>query len=254
MKYIVLPPISAPGLLSAKPKIRHLGEHQAAFENANNPKGFPTEQSTPEATHPAPLRVDSTSYEISRLLMNTALDPNRVDALTTGLPHRLRVHLRTIEHAVVLREEQRKSRKARAEAHERMLELHAKRKVELAHIRQVRKLKAALNPARKPYDPLAEIYRKVHGPKKPREYVLHRLTPQEEFESYKASMGHRQLPQRLYDIVDAVIDKTPLVEAEYYAGKEVADKFREKYGDSFSIPTVPKSCQSGAGRINPYLY
>ncbi len=130
MKWITLPAMPTPKLLSAKPKVRKLGDHRMAFDNANNPTGFQHEPVVQEADHSPVLWVGMRSYEIAQALLKTARDPKARDAITSGLPHRLLAYFLRVEHASqnkaeekrLRREAKRQAKEAAKEAYRRTME------------------------------------------------------------------------------------------------------------------------------------
>lgn len=117
MKYTVLSPSNIHRLLTARSKVRKLGHHRAAFMNLHNPRGWPEEKHVAEATEPAPLTVRSRSYEIGQALLNTAANPNRMDAVETGLPRHLLIRFQRVEAAAELKRVEREKLLAITENH-----------------------------------------------------------------------------------------------------------------------------------------
>lgn len=208
MKYTILPSVSIPSTLTARPKIRKLGEHRAAFHNVNNLHGWTEEKCATEATKQAPLTIRSRSYEIGTVLNNAIAQPNMVDALTTGLPYRLRIYFMQVEKAVA-------EKKAVKEAKLRTKELYWENE----------RLQSALSPYHYREDPLKEVYHLVHGypdfegiVSNPNSFRNHLFTTRTLF-SYRAVIASIIGDEKW---TDSLFDKAlhPLCDAEYRARRE----------------------------------
>lgn len=192
MKFLKIQPGPEPKQLTAKPKVRKLGEHEAGFLNANNPKGFIDEETVQEATTPAVLSIWSSAKQIGEVLLRAITQPFAADALSTGLPKHLREYFQQVEAAVEEQFALRQQRETEADEAAKTAIKKAAKRAARKHYKEVilpqkleeRALQNALNPHRHRYDPLREVRENILQAKfaKLLAAQMANLSPREELE------------------------------------------------------------------------